>query len=630
MAANPYTSARAPDGFTQLIAPDIAAQQQQLARQQQLADMLRQQSMSDDGGTQVIDGWAVQKSPFEGLAKLGQAYFGKKMQDNIDAKNLQLSKDYASVMADKLNHPPGSTPLSVAPADAPTTSSPVSIDPTVDNAARMDASVASGAPRAAALAQALSGQTAAPSAPVQSTSSPAPTNNFDMGHLQYAALLNGLSPQMANAYAKQFEAPDQQRLDSYLGVSAAQRRDLNLAAARKEGTQSLIPGQTNVLPDGSRIVAPNFETGVAGGFGPDGAPTVSAIAGAADAKSGITRATTQAEVQARDAGALPTQVELKAPTMIPGVGMVQPGVYMLTPSQQRSIANGGTDSLYPASPTAGQMPGHPITGLSTDRAISTIRDPQQRSNVVAALGQPGSSGLLQVPSAADVEASKARAVAGVTQDTKPGLDYSTGAAQSFQKMGDNINSHVSESQALLQRIAQSRDALARFQSGGGAEVRAQLAQYAQAIPGMPQGVVDRLAGGDLSAVQEFQKFAAQEALQTMQQSLSSDSGPQAKGNRISMELFIKNNPNITTDPRAIEKIFNFQTDLHNDALRQSDFYSDYVKQNRGTPGALDASVFANKWAHKQIDDGRVVPQQVTGQAMGTKVRKFDAATGTFH
>ena len=142
--------------------------------------------------------------------------------------------------------------------------------------------------------------------------------------------------------------------------------------------------------------------------------------------------------------------------------------------------------------------------------------------------------------------------------------------------------------------------------------------------------MDRLAGGDLSAVQEFQKFAAQEALQTMQQSLSSDSGPQAKGNRIAMELFIKNNPNISTDPRAIEKIFNFQTDLHNDALRQSDFYSDYVKRNQGTPGALDASVFANKWAHKQIDDGRVVPQQVTGQAMGTKVRKFDPATGTFH
>ena len=96
-----------------------------------------------------------------------------------------------------------------------------------------------------------------------------------------------------------------------------------------------------------------------------------------------------------------------------------------------------------------------------------------------------------------------------------------------------------------------------------------------------------------------------------------------------MELFIKNNPNITTDPRAIEKIFNFQTDLHNDALRQSDFYTDYLRKNQGTPGALDASAFANQWAHKQINDGRVTPEQITGKAKGTTVRKYNLQTGGF-
>jgi hypothetical protein len=588
MAANPYTSAQAPGGITSLIAPDIAVQQQQLARQQQLADMLRQQAMENDGGTQVINGWAVQKSPFEHLAKLGQAYFGKGMQDDIDTKNLQLSKEYASVMADKLNHPPGSTPLPVASADTPTTSAPMSIGPTVDNAARMDAAVASGAPRAAALAQALSGQTAASSAPVQPSSSPAPTNNFDMAHLQYAALLNGLSPQMANAYAKQFEAPDQQRLDSYLGVSAAQRRDLNLAAARKEGTQALIPGQTNVLPDGSRIVAPNFETGMAGGFGPDGAPTVSAIPGAADAKAGMTRAATQAEVQARDAGALPTQVELKTPTNIPGVGMVQPGVYMLTPSQQRSIANGGTDSLYPASPTAGQMPGHPITGLSTDRAISTIRDPQQRSNVVAAIGAGPTVAPMQVQSAADKKGAEGLATYGV--DVQKDID-SRLASASQQNMD----------------LQEARDALQRFQSGGGTEFKAKLATIAQGL-GFSQGVVDQIGKGDLGAIQQFNASMSRQTLAALKSTLGA-------GNPIRMaelKQFEASNPHLDTDPRAMAKVFDFQDKLYKDVRTERREFSNFVK------GGGAASDFPGYWAEQRSKLGFTNP---TGTSQPTNAVK---------
>lgn len=87
--ANPFTSGSAP---ISMIAPDLQAQQVQVMRQQQLADMLKQQALQPMGGTEMVSGWAVQKSPWEGLAKMGQAYFGNKMQENADEKSQALAQ----------------------------------------------------------------------------------------------------------------------------------------------------------------------------------------------------------------------------------------------------------------------------------------------------------------------------------------------------------------------------------------------------------------------------------------------------------------------------------------------------------------------------------------------------------
>jgi hypothetical protein len=191
--------------------------------------------------------------------------------------------------------------------------------------------------------------------------------------------------------------------------------------------------------------------------------------------------------------------------------------------------------------------------------------------------------------------------------TEPQLAQSTKEASDMADYGKTLNGHLADSQALLQRIAQSREALKKFQAGGGGDTRVQLAQWAQAIPGMRTSVVDKIAGGNLSAAQEFQKYAAQEALGTMQQALASDTGKGSQGNRIAMQLFIKNNPNIDTDPRAIEKIFNFQTQLHNQLKAQSDAYQQYKK----TPGNNPAD-FPNWWASEAIRRGFVTPEIKSG------------------
>ena len=232
------------------------------------------------------------------------------------------------------------------------------------------------------------------------------------------------------------------------------------------------------------------------------------------------------------------------------------------------------------------------------------------SPALAQSAAPASSGpgiALETP------ADAARKLQSVTQEMRPNLDYSGAQATNLAEKGKALSGQVAESQELLKRISQSRDALTRFSAGGGAETRSQLAQFAQSIPGVPQKLVDRIAGGDLSAATEFQKYSVQEAMQTMRQSLASDDGKGSQGNRMAMQLFAKNNPNLDTDPRAIERIFNFQTQLHNQLLAQQDHFVNFT----GDPkNPKDLTAFDNSWAHKAIDTGIVKPEIVTGIAKG--------------
>ena len=76
----------------QLLAPDIAQEQNQLSRRQQMADLLRKQSLDSSGPTEQIGGWAIKKSPWEGISKMAQAFASNYIQDKTDTRQLELAK----------------------------------------------------------------------------------------------------------------------------------------------------------------------------------------------------------------------------------------------------------------------------------------------------------------------------------------------------------------------------------------------------------------------------------------------------------------------------------------------------------------------------------------------------------
>jgi hypothetical protein len=90
--------------------PELFAQQQQLNRQQQMAQMLMQQGMQQPQG-QMVSGQYVQPSIFAQLAPLAQMYAGQKIAERGDKQTLELAKQLregqASALADYMSESKG-------------------------------------------------------------------------------------------------------------------------------------------------------------------------------------------------------------------------------------------------------------------------------------------------------------------------------------------------------------------------------------------------------------------------------------------------------------------------------------------------------------------------------------------
>src|SRR5580658_5071785 len=80
---------------------DYASDQAAIDRQRQYAQALQQQSLQSTP-TESIGGWAIRKSPLEGVAQLFKAYTAKKEEEGADSSEKELSRKYAQGLADTL------------------------------------------------------------------------------------------------------------------------------------------------------------------------------------------------------------------------------------------------------------------------------------------------------------------------------------------------------------------------------------------------------------------------------------------------------------------------------------------------------------------------------------------------
>lgn len=246
-----------------------------------------------------------------------------------------------------------------------------------------------------------------------------------------------------------------------------------------------------------------------------------------------------------------------------------------------------------------------INSITTAIQKSPYLSPAQQQAAIAQFNekmgigaQPEAKGIA---TPADIEVNKAEKLAGV--DAKK--EYGVATNKNMADYEQGLNGRVSSGQDLMMRIAESRDALNHFQSGGGMESRTQLAKVAQAM-GMDT-LANKIAGGDLSAAQEFQKLAAQQAMESLKQSIGNGRVTQAE-----FKVFQANNPNLDTDPRAIQKVYDFATRVYQRDKAEQDALSQYKQ----IPGA-DMTQFPNWWANQAEKRGMVTSHAASAPAGST-------------
>jgi hypothetical protein len=114
------------------------------------------------------------------------------------------------------------------------------------------------------------------------------------------------------------------------------------------------------------------------------------------------------------------------------------------------------------------------------------------------------------------------------------------------------------------KLNEAEELLGQFKAGAGTKAFQDFAQRLQAI-GAPQDLVDKVSGGDLSAVQSVNKFIAQAVTQ---------GASQAGGNGTTANIlneYVKNNPDVNNDPRALKRFIEFAKKQNELAYKENEF-----------------------------------------------------------
>jgi hypothetical protein len=187
--------------------------------------------------------------------------------------------------------------------------------------------------------------------------------------------------------------------------------------------------------------------------------------------------------------------------------------------------------------------------------------------------------------------------------------------ENFGRYQANLDNRVQVASDLIPRVQAAEHALDQIRGGGGAAARAAAAKNLQAIPFMPKSLIDAVAGGDLAAAQEAEKYLFQTTFAGLKQSMQGDPSRVAEFNSAE-QVF----PNIGTDPRATKAVLGFMTDQANRDYAEQQALSAARKAGTVNPATWQADYQARLRAG-QVPG--VAPSQVpapTAKAMPTGAR----------
>jgi hypothetical protein len=610
-----------------VIAPDLASNQLSLQRRQQIIDMLKQQALapmeqqtvSGAGPTRVVP-----FSPIQGIAKMMSAYLAGKSQNNLDAQNLDLTRQYASRMAQLLSD--GATqPQTQSPA--PDAAAGPTSEPTSDSTgpaasdsapapASSDASDGATTNTSQSPAQSMGLQvTSAATQPLVRTMSPTEAkpgqNAFALGKLLRGMAIEqfGGAP-AASAYWDQFKLPDTVKTNNYYGLDPQTVAGGMRRVIANQGVQAVRPGGTlaRTNEDGSisgQFTAPDLHTATNLTW-QGGQPVAAAIPGAAQIQGDLRYSQTAGEGSALPyAGfdgqgrplpvgsrtAAVTQAQLPGPAM---AAAPTPGSATNVPSSPASFTPAPNASAQPA---------------DADRTAifnSELAKAQDRLANPAKYMAPAD--LAQDPDMSNFKARAQADIAGLTREMqRTGIHPGSPATPARPSVYAAPQPGYAESQAALatgnaknylDAVKLAADSPTRVNvydnilhlstsgvnSGPGSAWQNQVKGYVANTPFLAP-----LAKGwkdDVSGFQELNKFMYQNAQRNWQ--AAGGTGTDAQ-----LEAFSHSNPNDKMFPQALQAMAQWGKAGELALQAKAAAMANWKTQNGGNVANLDQ--FENQW-----------------------------------
>lgn len=250
---------------------DLQVQQLQLQRQQQLADMLRQQAVTP-AETQMVSGRAVPNSPWLGVTQIAKALLANRSQGKIDQKQSDLgtaaSQRWASTLRSLAPQGTFDPQQGAAPPPMPGGQSPAPSQMSAPAQAMPGGGMPSG-PLADGSAGAPAPMSAAPAPQVSQPPEAAPGQVTPAMRQKWSQALNAfsISPDLGNKLLENIMTmtPEQKNNEAY-GINPTDVRAGMLRELGSKGQQNLRAGSTvtRTNPDGSispMFTAPDMHTG---------------------------------------------------------------------------------------------------------------------------------------------------------------------------------------------------------------------------------------------------------------------------------------------------------------------------------------------------------------------------------
>ncbi len=513
---------------------EMQVQQQSIDRQRKIAEYLQQQSLTPDQG-QMVSGRFVAPDKMQYIARLAQGLLGRTQQDSLDDKQKQI----ATQQGDAERYQFGIGGTSAQSSSPSATQSPAQEPPSMPLGSGMSGIGTNNIVGNDKIAAMLLNQ---PVESPQAQSSPLYGSRVIPGMDKNIALQTYYRDPKAYdaAFLKQFDPTEMQRNDKYLGITADQSKQSELAKRAASGA---------VVNRGFGILTTN--------------PVTGKLENDPASMQGIEQAKA---IEGRYAA--PVKLDL------PGGQSIQ-----LSPTEYAEFQKNG-----------GRLPTRFLPQEMQDALQKDVNSSGQPADVNVKVPQGTVSGRI-APNSQPQSAGMPSGSIGIGQSTASHAEqevYGKNLA-GYQK---DIDEHAIAAQTVKARIGELREASQGFTGGALTPYKEKIGGIMMALGADPDTVTAKI--GNVSNMQSFNKEALNLAFDMTKQLTSRPAASEVM-------LALKANPNLALQPDASKRIMDTIEGMADYQLAKQQSSSEWRAAHNGSIDGFESDWNKNQPIKKYID-----------------------------